>query len=244
MSTLPAVSPTPSQQKLNLHALRIDYSAATLDEASAASDPFTQFTKWFAEAREVALTQPDFEPNAMVVSTVDPKTLSPSSRVVLLKEMVLPTEENPTGGFTFFTNYNSLKSQQIQANPNCSLLFYWNQRQIRIDGEASKLSAEESDAYFASRPRGSQVGAWSSPQSTELPGGREQLEQIVAGNAEKFAEADSVPRPEFWGGYVVVPKKVEFWQGRKSRLHDRIVYEKVEGEGGKKVEWRRFRLAP
>jgi pyridoxamine 5'-phosphate oxidase len=234
-ASLPSTAPA----KVNLHDLRLNYAQGTLLESSCAPDPFTQFRAWFDSARELAGSSlPDFEPNAMTVSTVDPATMMPSARVVLLKEMVLPSNAHESGGFTFFTNYASRKAADLENNPNCSLLFYWGQRQVRIEGKAERLSSKESDEYFASRPRGSQIGAWSSPQSQVLPGGREELETIVAGNVAKFEGVDTVPRPDFWGGYKVVPTRIEFWQGRSSRLHDRIVFEKADGT------WNRMRLAP
>ena len=199
-----------------------EYVSGGLDLADVDRDPIVQFRRWFAEAQAAALV----EPEAMTLSTA-----GPTSRIVLLRGV----DER---GFAFFTNYESDKGRAIAASPRVALNFGWLElhRQVRVTGEAERLPDAESDAYFGSRPRGSQIGAWASPQS-EVLADREQLERRVAELEQRFAGAD-VPRPDFWGGYLVRPDTVEFWQGRPSRLHDRLRY--TRGSGG----WRIERLAP
>jgi len=206
--------------------IRRDYSQKGFDEKSALENPFEQFEVWMSEAIAANV----FEPNAMVLATAA-KDGKPTSRIVLLRGF-------DTEGFTFFTNYDSRKSREIEENPQSSLLFFWAEieRQVRIDGTASKAAAEVSDSYFATRPRESQIGAWISPQS-EVIENRGILEQKYAEAARQW-EGKVIQRPPNWGGFVVRPEVFEFWQGRESRLHDRLVYTKA-GTG-----WEIKRLAP
>ncbi|TAE30372.1 MAG: pyridoxamine 5'-phosphate oxidase [Candidatus Kapaibacterium sp.] len=207
--------------------MRRSYTLAGLDEHAVAPSPFAQFSDWFAEARASI----SGEANAMTLSTVNPDN-TPSARIVLLKDM----DER---GFVFYTNYDSAKGQAIAHNPHVCLNFFWSEleRQVRIVGKAEKISPEESDAYFQSRPLESRLGAWASAQSSVIAG-RAVLEERFAALQEEYAEKP-VPLPPFWGGYRVVPYEMEFWQGRVGRLHDRIVYRLAEAG-----EWRISRRAP
>lgn len=218
------LSPDPE----TLAALRREYGEEGLDAPDLAPDPIVMFRRWLADTVDAGL----HEPNAMVVTTVSAEG-RPSSRMVLLKGV---DEE----GFVFYTNYDSRKGSDIEANPSISLLFPWHdlQRQVRIDGTASRVSREESEAYFSSRPRESQLGAWASPQSTEVSS-RAELDERYTEVEERFGEADAVPLPPQWGGYRVRPELVELWQGRKGRMHDRLVYRR-ENDG----TWSTARLAP
>ncbi|MFZ9660239.1 MAG: pyridoxamine 5'-phosphate oxidase [Chitinophagaceae bacterium] len=206
--------------------IRTEYKLATLSEDEVAINPIEQFARWWEEAINSEIP----EVNAMTLSTAS-KLGRPSSRIVLLKGY----DEQ---GFVFFTNYESRKGQDIAENPNVSLLFFWKEleRQIRIDGTVTKVTVEESDEYFASRPKGSKIGAWASPQS-QVIATRHLLEKRSAGYEMEF-KGDDIPRPEHWGGYRVKPFRIEFWQGRENRLHDRIQYE-WQSKG-----WIRSRLAP
>lgn len=210
-----------------LAALRQDYSRRGLDLAELDSDPLVQFQAWLREAHEAEI----LEPNAMVLATVDASG-QPWSRTVLLKAC-------DARGFVFFTNYQGAKAGHLEANPRAALTFWWGglERQVNISGRISKTSAEESELYFASRPLASQLGAWASPQSSPLPE-RQALEQAFEAQKIRW-EGQSVPRPEHWGGYLLSPETIEFWQGRRSRLHDRLRYSR-DTEG----RWHISRLAP
>lgn len=209
-----------------LNEIRRDFSGKPLDVTSVNPDPFVQFSEWFEEAVNAQL----MDPYAMALTTISTEG-KPSTRIVYLRGV----NEN---GFVFYTNYNSHKGKDMAANNLVALNFLWTglERQIRIEGKAVKVSAEVSDLYFSKRPRESQIGAWASAQSDELTS-REELEQKVHTYTDKFKDKE-VPRPPHWGGYLVIPEKIEYWQGRPNRLHDRIVYEK-NGE-----EWMLKRLSP
>ncbi len=197
-----------------------------LTEKDVENDPIAQFTRWYGEAQATVKPLPD----AVALATATPAG-HPSLRMVLLKGF-------DAHGFVFYTHYRSRKGRELARNPRASLLFYWGEieRQVRIDGRVEKLMARESDEYFATRPRGSQLSAWASPQSA-LVAGRGPLERRFAAVARKYPGA--VPRPPHWGGYRLVPEAFEFWQGREDRLHDRILYRSARGG-----RWRIERLAP
>lgn len=209
-----------------LQKLREDYSKHSLDESDVNKNPFKQFERWMEEA--VGAEVP--EPNAMTLATVDANQ-KPHTRIVLLKGL----EDD---SFIFYTNYGSDKGKELEQNPNASLCFLWLQleRQVRIDGTVEKIPKEESEAYFKQRPYKSQLGALASNQSAEVPN-REFLEKKFADLEAKYPEGE-VPMPESWGGYRVIPETIEFWQGRRSRLHDRIKYQLT---GNK---WEIKRLSP
>lgn len=212
---------------LDLAALREEYARAGLDESDLAPDPITMFDRWMGEAHDAIR----HDANAMVLSTVGPD-LAPASRTVLLKGV-------SEAGFVFFTNTASQKGRELAADPRCTLLFPWHplERQVRIDGVASPLPRAEVEAYFSSRPRASQLGAWASHQSAVVSG-RAELEAAFADAEARFPEGVPVPVPEEWGGYAVRPESVEFWQGRPGRMHDRLRYRRT-ADG-----WAVERLAP
>lgn len=207
--------------------LRKDYSLAGLLEKDLAKDPFRQFDRWFQEAQAAGLP----EPNAMTLATADASG-RPSARIVLLKGV-------DGRGFVFYTNYESHKGRELEANPRAALVFPWfaMERQVIVQGPVKRVTREESAAYFHSRPHASQLGAWASAQST-LVTGRAAVEQGMKAVEEKYAGKE-VPLPPFWGGYRLSPETVEFWQGRRSRLHDRLRYRR-ESNG----DWTVERLAP
>ncbi|MBE9028157.1 pyridoxamine 5'-phosphate oxidase [filamentous cyanobacterium LEGE 11480] len=207
--------------------LRQDYQRAALLETDVAANPIEQFQMWFDQA--VAAQLP--EPNAMTVASATPEGI-PSARIVLLKGC-------DQRGFVFFTNYNSHKGQELTINPHAAIVFLWTEleRQVRIQGTVEKIAAAESDEYFYSRPAGSRMGAWASEQSCVIPD-RTVLDDRLAALKVEYANKD-VPRPEHWGGFRVKPRVIEFWQGRSSRLHDRLRYQ-LDGAGN----WCIDRLAP
>ena len=197
-----------------------------LTEAEAGTEPVPLFVRWFDAARASGTALPE----AMTLATATPDG-RPSARVVLLKDF-------GPDGFVFYTNYESRKAKELLLNPRAALVFHWTalERQVRIEGLVERTSSEDAAAYFVTRPRESQLGAWASPQSREVDS-RATLEARAAERAEEFAGRD-VPVPPYWGGYRVVPEWIEFWQGRRGRLHDRLVFERI-ADG-----WRRYRLAP
>ena len=211
---------------MDLFDLRNEYTSQPFDESDALSSPFELFDKWFHEAMESKI----FEPNAMALATVGANGI-PSVRMILLKSF-------NKNGFIFFSNYESRKGHQLKENHNAACVFYWEEleRQVRIEGVVEKLSNEESDKYFETRPTGSRLGAWASPQS-KIVESRQWLETKHNEFRNKFKHSE-VPRPENWGGYKLIPHQIEFWQGRPNRLHDRIEYT-FEGDS-----WKIRRLAP
>ena len=207
--------------------IRKDYSKSTLDIDTIGKDPVSQFEKWFQEALSSGIP----EPNALTLSTVS-EDGRPSGRIVLLKGV-------ERGKFVFYSNYQSQKGKELDKNPACGLTFFWAEleRQVRIEGIASRSDAMASEKYFQSRPRESQVGAWASPQSAIIST-REILDERVKKIQKKFEGLEKLPKPNQWGGFEVVPLKIEFWQGRPNRLHDRILFTKVDDA------WQIHRLAP
>ena len=212
---------------IDLQRLRKEYTRAGLAEADADPDPIEQFDKWFNEALAANL----HEPNAVTLATAT-RDGRPSARVVLLKGY-------DDRGFVFYTSYDGRKSRELEENPRCTLVFYWGEleRQVRIEGRAKRISGEESDAYYRSRPRGSQLGSWASAQSRSVED-RGILEKRLR-ELDATYEGSEIPRPPFWGGYRIEPGAIEFWQGRENRLHDRLLYSRVDSGG-----WRIERLQP
>jgi pyridoxamine 5'-phosphate oxidase len=221
--------PTPLKtiESMKLADLRRQYTLETLSETEVRSSPIEQFALWFEETQTAQL----IEPNAMTLATADAQG-RPSARTVLLKDF------SPEG-FTFFTNYESHKGRDLQENPWAALLFTWLEleRQVRIEGEVTKIDPAVSRAYFQSRPRESQLGAWASPQS-RVVGSREELEARFRAVEQEYEGIEALPLPPFWGGYLLRPHRVEFWQGRPNRLHDRVLY-RLDGR-----QWTVERLAP
>ncbi|MEU6300662.1 pyridoxamine 5'-phosphate oxidase [Streptomyces erythrochromogenes] len=216
-----------TDQDIDPAMMRKQYRSEIVHEESLAEDPMEQFARWFQQAADSHL----FEPNAMVVSTATPEG-RPSSRTVLLKQF-------DSRGFVFFTNYGSRKGRELAQNPQVALLFPWHPiaRQVIVTGTASRIGRDETAAYFRSRPHGSQLGAWASEQSSVI-GSRAELDSRYAELAERYPEGEQVPVPPEWGGLRVVPQEIEFWQGHENRLHDRLHYV-LEGE-----KWRLERLCP
>ena len=208
--------------------IRRDYAREELSESAVKDDPIEQFINWFNQALSADL----LDPNAMTLSTAT-EDGKPSSRIVLLKGV----DEQ---GFRFYTNYSSQKGREIEENPHAALCFYWAplERQVRVKGIVQKLSKEESREYFQQRPRLSQIGAWASKQSSKVAS-RQELEKNVRDIKQRFEDRE-VPLPDFWGGYILKPLRIEFWQGRKGRMHDRICYERRDNEIG----WEISRLSP
>ena len=227
---------------MNIADLRTNYRLATLDETDVDRDPFVQFARWLDEA----IAAKALEPTAMTLATVDGDA-RPAARVVLLK--AVDTQQPAPGasarGFVWFTNYDSRKGRELATNAGAALCFFWPEleRQVRIEGLVEKAGADESDRYFASRPLGSRVGAWASPQSAAVASreeiaARERAVLDLVGSTTDGAGNVTLARPPFWGGYRLIPDAIEFWQGRPSRLHDRIAYRGGEGR------WTIARLAP
>lgn len=212
---------------MNLHNIRVDYKNKPLNKHDVNNNPIQQFEAWFNDALNAEIT----DVNAFALCTINEMN-KPSSRIVLLKEV-------SEYGFVFFTNYTGRKAKEIEINNNVSAVFYWKEleRQIRIEGTAHKITDEESDEYFKTRPRESQIGAWASPQSTIIHN-RPVLESRVEFYTQKFKNTKAIPRPDNWGGYIIKPELMEFWQGQPSRLHDRIQYEFIDRK------WKINRLAP
>lgn len=210
----------------DLSSIRKEYTKQTLDPESVDGNPIDQFRKWFDQAREADVP----EVNAMTLATVS-QDGQPSARIVLLKGI-------DEGNFIFYTNYTSQKGEELAHNPKAALVFFWPEleRQVRIEGVVKKVPEKTSQEYFHSRPRGSQIGAWASPQSDVIED-RQALEDRKEKLENRFAD-EEVPYPEFWGGYALTPDRIEFWQGRASRLHDRIQFTRSE------TGWSKQRLAP
>jgi pyridoxamine 5'-phosphate oxidase len=215
------------QDSVHIAGIRRDYMLAELDESNVGDDPFLFFQKWFTDAENSGIR----DVNAMTLATVDSR-FQPHARIVLLKGL----EE---GAFIFYTNYDSDKGHQIELHPHVALLFYWHEleRQVRIEGSIEKVPENISEEYFHSRPEGSRIGAWASPQSRPIAH-RQELDLNFKKYAAEFSNV-RVPRPPHWGGYRVVPNSIEYWQGRPSRMHDRILFTMGQNE-----KWAKCRLAP
>lgn len=215
-----------SSGRQDIEQIRRDFAKEELNESTIADNPIRQFSTWFEQALSADL----LDPNAMTLSTVNKEGI-PSSRIVLLKGV-------DQQGFRFYTNYKSRKGTELAENPHAALCFYWAalERQVRIEGEVQKLSRDQSEVYFHKRPRLSQLGAWASPQSSKVAS-RQELESRFKKVKEQF-KGEEVPLPDFWGGYCLIPDRIEFWQGRRGRLHDRICYKR------KNNDWEVFRLSP
>lgn len=224
-----AHAPAESASTPTVADLRKDYRVNTLDESEASHDPIEQFERWWQDALNADIA----EPNGMTLATVGADG-RPSARIVLLKGF-------DHRGFNFFTNYGSRKGRELEQQPYGAIAFWWEplERQVRIEGKVERLSPEESDAYYQSRPKGSRLGAWASPQSQVIDS-RDVLEENQVTLEAKYRDTDEIQRPPHWGGFRLVPDRIEFWQGRSSRLHDRLCYIKSEDSQG----WTRVRLAP
>ena len=237
--TTPDPSPSTAHASERLASLRREYADTGLDAADVDPDPLVVLARWLDEAEAAGI----HEPNAVVVASVSPEG-QPSARIVLLKGL----DER---GLVFYTNYDSRKGHELEATGRAALLFPWHdlQRQVRVEGSVARVAPEESAAYFAQRPRGSQLGAWASPQSQPVAS-REELDERYAAVEQRFADDAEVPVPSHWGGYRVVPEVVELWQGRSGRMHDRLVYRRGSagsgsGSGSESGEgWSVERLAP
>lgn len=212
---------------MNTADIRKEYKQKNLLESDVKASPFEQFAGWWDDAVKSEIE----EVNAMTLATAGSNAI-PSARIVLLKDY---SEK----GFVFFTNYESHKGRELEENPNACLVFFWKEleRQVRISGRTEKISAAESDEYFASRPAGSRIGAWASPQSHVIAS-RKEIDENTSKYQQQF-QAGNIPRPPHWGGYIVIPDSLEFWQGRSNRLHDRIRYSLCENGS-----WKTERLAP
>jgi pyridoxamine 5'-phosphate oxidase len=216
-----------ADENLKLASIRREFMFAELDESSVGDDPLSFFQKWFTEAQHAGIG----DVNAMTLSTVDSRFM-PHARIVLLKGL-------EDGKFIFYTNYESAKAADMELHPHAALTFYWHEleRQVRIEGTVAKVEEHTSDLYFRSRPQGSRLGAWASPQSSVIEH-RGVLETNYKKYAERFSDIE-IPRPAHWGGYEVSPHLIEFWQGRSNRMHDRILFRNKLNEG-----WNKCRLAP
>ncbi len=225
----PELNSSEQREAAVMRQIRVEYGWGVLREASVPDDPWVLFTEWFNTAVDDHL----HEPNGMTLATSTPEG-RPSARIVLLKGY------DPEG-FVFYTNYQSRKGQEMAANGGAALVFWWgpHERQVRVEGQVAPISAAESDAYFASRPRSSQLGAWVSAQSTTIHG-REPLDQRGQALQAHYGDSQPIPRPPHWGGYRLVPDRMEFWQGQASRLHDRFFYEWQPATD----TWHHTRLAP